>query len=292
MKVAFIGLGIMGRHMARNLMRHDDLTLSVFNRSPEPVEALVEAGARGANSAEEAVAEADIVFTMLAEPSVVEAVAFGEGGFVAAMGEGALWVDCSTVNPSFSRAMATRAGGHGLRFVDAPVAGTKQPAEEAALTFLVGGAREDVEILRPLLDCMGQKIVHAGETGQGAAFKMLVNAQLAQSMLVYAETALLGENLGFSRDFLMDTLPNLPVSAPFLAGKAELIRSGDYAAQFPLEWMHKDLQLLDLTAYEQNQPLYLASLAKSLYGSAKAAGHGRDDFAAIHAYLANQADQG
>ncbi len=125
-------------------------------------------------------------------------------------------------------------------------------------------------------------------TGQGTAFKMLVNAQLAQSMLVYAETALLGESLGFSRDFLMDTLPNLPVSAPFLAGKAELIRSGDYAAQFPLEWMHKDLQLLDLTAYEQNQPLYLANLAKSLYGSAKAAGHGRDDFAAIHAYLANQ----
>lgn len=292
MKVAFIGLGIMGRRMARNLMRHDDVTLSVFNRSPQPVEALVEAGARGANSAEEAVAEADIVFTMLAEPRVVEAVAFGESGFVAAIREGALWVDCSTVNPSFSRAMAARAGEHGLRFVDAPVAGTRQPAEEAALTFLVGGAREDVEILRPLLDCMGQKIVHAGETGQGAAFKMLVNAQLAQSMLVYAETALLGENLGFSRDFLMDTLPNLPVSAPFLAGKAELIRSGDYAAQFPLEWMHKDLQLLDLTAYEQNQPLYLASLAKSLYGSAKAAGHGRDDFAAIHAYLANQADEG
>ncbi len=288
MNVTFIGLGIMGRRMARNLMRHDDVTLSVFNRSPEPAEALAEAGAHAAGSAAEAVAEADIVFTMLAEPSVVEAVAFGEDGFVPAMRQGALWVDCSTVNPSFSRAMAARAGEHGLRFVDAPVAGTKQPAEEATLTFLVGGASDDVETLRPLFECMGQKVVHAGDNGQGTAFKMLVNAQLAQSMLVYAETALLGESLGFSRDFLMDTLPNLPVSAPFLAGKAELIRNGDYAAQFPLEWMHKDLQLLDLTAYEQDQPLYLANLAKSLYGSAKAAGHGRDDFAAIHAYLANQ----
>ncbi|MDR9439760.1 MAG: NAD(P)-dependent oxidoreductase [Halomonas sp.] len=290
MNVTFIGLGIMGSRMARNLMRHDEVTLNVFNRSPEPVEKLVEAGAHAANSAADAVAEADIVFTMLAEPSVVEQMAFGDAGFVAAMRKGALWVDCSTVNPSFSRAMAARVGEKGLRFVDAPVAGTKQPAEEAELTFLVGGASEDVETLKPLFECMGQKIVHAGETGQGTAFKMLVNAQLAQSMLIYAETALLGESLGFSKDFLMDTLPNLPVSAPFLAGKAELIRRGDYAPQFPLEWMHKDLHLLDLTAYEQNQPLYLATLAKSLYGSAKAAGHGRDDFAAIHAYLASQSE--
>jgi 3-hydroxyisobutyrate dehydrogenase/glyoxylate/succinic semialdehyde reductase len=114
---------------------------------------------------------------------------------------------------------------------------------------------------------------------------MLVNAMLAQSMLVYSETALLGEKLGFSREFLMDTLPNLPVTAPFLKGKAELIKGGNYEPQFPLELMLKDLQLLDVTAYEENQPLFLAGLAKSVYGHANNAGHGRDDFAAVFEYL-------
>ncbi|MHB0775965.1 NAD(P)-dependent oxidoreductase [Halomonas sp. WWR20] len=285
MNVAFIGLGIMGSRMARNLMQHPEVNLTVYNRSPQPRQALAEAGATAADSAAQAVRDAEIVFTMLASPEVVETVAFGEEGFVASMREGALWVDCSTVNPSFSVAMAKRADAHGLRFVDAAVAGSKPPAEAGELSFLVGGETADFERIEPLLQCMGKKVMHVGKIGQGTAFKMLVNALLAQSMLAYSEAAVLGEKLGFSRDFLMDTLSKLPVAAPFLAGKAELIRSNDYEAQFPLELMHKDLHLLELTAYEQNQPLYLANLAKELYASAKAAGHGRDDFAAIHAFL-------
>ncbi|MGB8714603.1 MAG: NAD(P)-dependent oxidoreductase [Onishia taeanensis] len=288
MNVTFIGLGIMGGHMARNLLDTPAVSLTVFNRSPEPMAALESAGATRATSYAQAVEQADIVFTMLPSPEVVETVAFGDDGFVAAMPQGALWVDCSTVNPSFSRDAAQRAQARGLRFVDAPVAGTKQPAEDGTLTFLVGGEAHELETLEPLLESMGRKTLHVGAVGQGSAFKMLVNAQLAQSMLVYAETALLGEKLGFSKDFLMDILPNLPVSAPFLAGKAELIREGDYEAQFPLEWMHKDLHLLEQTAHEADQPLYLASLAKSLYGSAKQAGRGRDDFSAIHAFLGRE----
>ncbi|MBZ9540256.1 NAD(P)-dependent oxidoreductase [Modicisalibacter tunisiensis] len=287
MKASFIGLGIMGRRMARNLLAHEGLELTVANRSPEPLAALKEAGAATADNWREAVAKAEVVFTMLASPEVVESVAFGEDGFVPAMRDDALWVDCSTVNPSFSRAMAERAREHGVRFVDAPVAGTRQPAEDGTLTFLVGGARADFETIEPLLSHMGGKILHVGDTGQGASFKMLVNAQLAQSMAVFSETALLGEKLGFSREFLMDTLPGLPVSAPFLAGKAELIRRGDYEPQFPLEWMHKDLHLLALTAYEHEQPLTLANLAKELYAGARQAGRGREDFAAIFEHLDN-----
>jgi len=285
MNVAFIGLGIMGSRMATNLLKHEGITLTVFNRSPEAMAPLKNAGAQAADSAREAVADADMVFTMLSAPEVVEKVAFGDGGFIDAMGEGALWINCSTVNPSYTRECAERAGARGLRFLDAPVAGTKMPAETGELTFLLGGESAAVEEVRPLLDHMGQKILHVGPAGQGSAFKMLVNALLAQSMLVYSETALLGEKLGFSRDFLMDTLPNLPVTAPFLKGKAELIKEGDYDPQFPLELMLKDLQLLDVTAYEQKQPLFLASLAKSVYGQANNAGHGRDDFAAVFDYL-------
>ena len=285
MNVAFIGLGIMGSRMARNLLQDDSLSLIVFNRSPGPVEALESEGAQGAGSASEAVGNADIVITMLSNPQVLEEVAFGDQGFVTAMHKGALWINSSTVNPSFTRQCAERANALDVRFLDAPVAGTKQPAEDGKLTFLLGGEDTDVEGARPLLELMGEKILHVGAAGQGSAFKMLVNALLAQSMLAYAETALLGEKLGFSRDFLMDTLPNLPVSAPFLQGKAELIREGDFGAQFPLELMHKDLHLLEETAYEENQPMFLASLAKTVYGSAQQSGYGREDFAAVFEFL-------
>ena len=285
MNVTFIGLGIMGSRMARNLLKHEGITLTVFNRSPDAMASLEDAGARAAESARDAVAGAEVVFTMLSDPEVVDNVAFGDEGFVDAMDDGALWINCSTVNPSYTRECAERTRARGRRFLDAPVAGTRMPAEAGELTFLLGGESADVDQARPLLDHMGQKILHVGPAGQGSAFKMLVNAMLAQSMLVYSETALLGEKLGFSRDFLMDTLPNLPVTAPFLKGKAELIRDGDYEAQFPLELMLKDLQLLDMTAYEQQQPLFLAGLAKSVYGQANSAGHGRDDFAAVFDYL-------
>jgi len=285
MNVAFIGLGIMGSRMARNLLKDDGISLTVFNRSSEATAALEKAGANAAESARAAVAGAEVVFTMLSAPEVVEKVAFGDEGFIDAMEQGALWVNCSTVNPSYTRECDDRARARGLRYLDAPVAGTKMPAETGELTFLLGGESDDLEQVRPLLEHMGQKILHVGPAGQGSAFKMLVNALLAQSMLVYSETALLGEKLGFSRDFLMDTLPNLPVTAPFLKGKAELIKEGNYDAQFPLELMLKDLHLLDLTAYEERQPLFLAGLAKSVYGQANSAGHGRDDFAGVFDYL-------
>lgn len=285
MNVAFIGLGIMGSRMARNLINDSSLTVTVFNRSPEPAQALEKAGARRAESAAAAVADADVVYSMLTSPEVVEEVAFGDQGFVAAMNKDALWVNCSTVNPSYTRQCAEKARAAGVRFIDGPVAGTKMPAETGELTFLLGGDEADINSIRPQLEQMGKKVLHVGPAGQGSAFKMLVNALLAQTMLVYSETALLGEKLGFSRDFLMDTLPGLPVSAPFLKGKAGLIKDDNYEAQFPLELMHKDLHLLDLTAYEENQPLFMAGLAKAVYGRASAAGRGRDDFAAIYDFL-------
>lgn len=285
MNIAFIGLGIMGSRMARNLLEHQETRLTVFNRSAEAMEPLKDAGARPADSAQDAVADAEVVFTMLSSPEVVEKVAFGSEGFVGAMKQDALWINSSTVNPSFTRQCDERVRAAGLRFLDAPVAGSKAPAEAGELTFLLGGESDDVDQVRPLLERMGQKILHLGPAGQGSAFKMLVNALLAQGMLAYSETAVLGEKLGFSRDFLMDTLPGLPVTAPFLDEKAGLIKKGDYEAEFPLELMLKDLHLLDTTAWEQEQPLFMAGLAKSIFAQANNAGLAREDFAAVFDYL-------
>ena len=284
MKVTFIGLGIMGSRMAENLLANH-IELTVFNRSQSPMIALQEKGATVAASAQQAVREADIVFTMLSTPEVVEEVVWSKDGFMTQMKEQALWVDCSTVNPSFSRQSRDIASMHHIRFVDAPVAGSIPQAEKRELVFFVGGAKADVTEIEPLLKMMGNKVMHTGETGMGTSYKLLVNAMLAQSMIAFAEAVLLGEKLGLSRDFLLDTLPNIGVIAPFTKAKAEVIREGTYEALFPLELMHKDLHLAALTAYEKGQPLYLANLAKELYASAKQEGLGRKDFSAIFSFL-------
>jgi 3-hydroxyisobutyrate dehydrogenase-like beta-hydroxyacid dehydrogenase len=284
MNVAFIGLGIMGSRMAKNLLANS-ITLTIFNRSAGPLLDLEKQGATIAQTAQDAVRDADIVFTMLSSPEVVAQVAWSEDGFITHMKEDAIWVDCSTVNPSFSRQANEIATNHALRFVDAPVAGTKPQADQGELVFFVGGSEDDLREIDPLLNIMGSKVIHIGPTGQGSAFKMLVNALLAQSMVAFAETVLLGEKLGLSRDFLLNILPNLAVTAPFTKAKADMIRAGDYEVQFPLELMHKDLQLAALSAYEKDQPLYLANVAKELFSSAKQKGLGRKDFAAIFEFL-------
>lgn len=284
MQAAFIGLGIMGSRMAANLLRHD-VALRVFNRSQGPVRELEEIGAAAATSPKEAVKEADVVFTMLATPEVVEKIALAEDGFIAAMKDDAVWVDCSTVNPSFSQKESRVARRHHVRFVDAPVAGSKPQAEKAELVFFVGADKDDVTKIEPLLKFMGHKIVHVGEPGKGTSFKMLVNSLLAQAMLAFSETLLLGEKLGLPKEFLLDTLPNLPVCAPFIKAKAEMIRSGDDETHFPLELMHKDLHLVAATAYENNQPLMAANLAKEVYADARRSGYGRKDFASIYKFL-------
>jgi 3-hydroxyisobutyrate dehydrogenase-like beta-hydroxyacid dehydrogenase len=284
MKTTFIGLGLMGRRMAANLLENN-VDLMVYNRSPGPIKALEAQGASSSTSCRRAVQGADVVITMLATPEAVQSVAFGENGFVAAMAAEAIWVDCSTVNPSFSERAGRIARRHGVRFVDAPVAGSTVQAENAELMFLAGGDPGDIAAIEGLLGMMGSKVLQVGDLGKGSALKMLVNALLAQSMLAFAEAVLLGEKLGLSRDFLLDLLPNAVVCAPFTKAKAEMIRADDFAVQFPLELMHKDLHLVALTAYENNQPLCSANTAKELFGLAKQHGLGRQDFAAIYKFM-------
>jgi 3-hydroxyisobutyrate dehydrogenase-like beta-hydroxyacid dehydrogenase len=282
--VTFIGLGIMGSRMTANLVTNG-VPLTVYNRSKEPREQLAHEGACIAGSYREAVEVADVVFTMLSTPEVVAEIAFGNEGFLQDMKEDALWVDCTTVNPSFSIQSQGVARKHGVRFIDAPVAGTKPQAEMGDLLFFVGAEERDLDQIGFYLNIMGKKIIHVGKVGQGACFKMLVNALLGQAMVAFSETVLLGEKLGISRNFLLDTLPDMAVSAPFTRAKAEKIRNEDYEVQFPLEWMHKDMHLVTQTAYERGQPLYLVNLAKELFAGAKQSGLAREDFSAIYRFL-------
>ena len=284
MKIAFIGLGIMGSRMAQNLLNHQ-VDLTVYNRTPERANALVSQGAKLAHTPQEAVKDADLVISMLATPEAVAEVFFGDQGTLAGMKQDSIWVDASTVNPSFTKEAAREASKHAIRFMDGPVAGSKPQAEAAALVFFTGGDDVLIDQVEPYLLMMGKKVVRVGEVGKGASFKMIVNSMLAQSMALFSEAVLFGESMGISKSFLLDTLPNLPVAAPFTAFKAEGIKADNYEVQFPLQWMHKDLHLASVTAYEQKQPLFLNNVAKELYAQALKQGLGELDFSAIHKHL-------
>lgn len=284
MKVTFLGLGIMGSRMAANLLKNN-VDLTVYNRSQEPVQELKNKGAKTAGSFTKAVKEADIVFTMLSTPGVVEKIMFGEDGCLQSMNENALWVDCTTVNPSFSKQSEREAHNRKARFMDAPVAGSKPQAEEASLSILAGGSESDFKEVETLLSFMGEKVLHVGEVSKGTSLKMLVNAMLGESMLIFSETLHFGEKMGFPKDFLLDTLPNLPVIAPFTEAKAELIRDENFEPQFPLEWMLKDFNLVLKTAEENDAKLQLANLAKDIYNEANENGFSRKDFSAIYRHL-------
>lgn len=196
-----------------------------------------------------------------------------------------IWMDCSTVNPSFSRRMAAESAKRGVHFIDAPVAGSKEPAEKGQLLFLVGGEAADVDKVRPLMEKMGRAVIHAGETGMGTSLKMVFNMLLGQSMLAFAEALVFGEALGIPRDQLFDIFHGSIVAAPSATGKRAKIEGGQYEADFPLQWMQKDLELVSVTAYEKGVALPSANVAKAVYMLAARHGFAEKDLSAIYAFL-------
>lgn len=283
--IGFIGLGIMGQNMAANLLEKGE-QLVVYNRTKEKAQTLLDKGAIWAESPREVGQQADIVFTMLTDPAAVQAVAYGEDGLFSGMKENSLWVDVSTVKPAFTKEMAEAARTHHIRFVDAPVSGSKAPAQQGKLHFLVGGDEQDVKEITPLLEKMGQSIQHMGVNGNGSSTKLAVNMLLVQSLTGLSEAISFGEAVGLDREHLMDVLLALPVTSDIQAGKRDTILQQNFDPQFPLEHAYKDLQQISETAYEAGAPLPMTNSVKELYALAKKNGYGKQDVAAVYALLA------
>jgi 3-hydroxyisobutyrate dehydrogenase-like beta-hydroxyacid dehydrogenase len=283
MKIGFIGLGIMGSRMATNLQKHN-YSLVVFNRTRGKAQPLLDRGATFADLPPKLAEQVDVLFTMLAHPDAVEQAALGANGFLGSLKPNALWVDCSSVNPSFSKKMAEAATNRRVRFIDAPVTGSAPVAADAKLIFWVGGDDADVEAIRPLLLCMGSKIVHVGGHGMGTSMKMVINLLLGIGMAAFAEAMELGQGLGLSRKMMFDSLLGTPTVAPFLASKREKIESGNYEAEFPLRWMQKDMQLASVSAYESGVALPVTNVTKEIYRLAMRGGQETNDFSAIYKF--------
>jgi len=295
LRVSFIGLGAMGAHMAANLAKAG-AALTVFDAHAPAVAAFLAAhpSARGAATAGGAAGAAGTraVVTMLPSSPHVRAVYEGAGGALAAAPAGALLVDCSTVAPEASRAVAAAAAARGLAFLDAPVSGGTGGAAAATLTFMVGGERAAFAAAAPLLGAMGKAVTHVGGAGAGSAAKLCNNLVLGASMLAVAEAHALGRKLGVDAATLHAVLnassgrcwaSEVYSPVPGLVPAAPASRA--YAGGFALALMIKDLHLALDAARGADTALPATAAAASAYALAAAAGGGERDFSAVYELL-------
>jgi 3-hydroxyisobutyrate dehydrogenase len=284
--VAVIGTGIMGSAMARNLVAAG-LTTQVWDRSALATGRLADAGAAVAASARDAVRAAGVVITMLPTADIVESVIF-DGGVADAFADGCVWAQMGTIGVDATLRIRDRLAAQrpDVDFVDAPVSGSKGPAEQGQLLILASGPAAAADALRPVFDVIGRKTVWVGEAGRGSQVKLVVNAYLSILIEGVAETMELADRLGIGHQQLAEVIEGGPLDAPLADAKLHKIDRQDYAPEFPLEWALKDVDLVIDAA--GGAPPMLAALAGQWH-AAVAAGHGRQDISAARLALADPA---
>jgi 3-hydroxyisobutyrate dehydrogenase len=283
--VAVIGAGIMGSAMTRNLVAAG-LDTRVWDRSSSATAPLAEAGAMVAASARDAVRGAGVVITMLPTADVVEAVIF-DGGVADAFEDGCVWAQMGTIGVEATLSIAARLAAQrpGAMFVDAPVSGSKGPAEQGQLLILASGPDAAASALRRVFDVIGRKTVWLGEVGRGSQVKLLVNAYMSILIEGVAETMELADRLGIGHQQLAEVIEGGPLDAPIADAKLHKMDRQEYAAEFPLEWALKDVDLAISAAGGEAPPL-LAALSTQWH-AAVAAGYGRQDISAARLALAS-----
>ncbi|HEY2285850.1 MAG TPA: NAD(P)-dependent oxidoreductase [Streptosporangiaceae bacterium] len=282
-RAAVLGTGIMGSAMARNLAAAG-LRTTVWDRSPEATAPLAEAGALVAASPAEAVRDADVVITMLPTAQVVTAVMF-DGGAAPALPDGAVWAQMGTIGVAATAGLAGRLAEirPGALFVDAPVSGSKGPAQAGQLLILASGPPSAAAVLDPVFSVLGRRTVWLGEAGQGSAMKLAVNAYMSILIEGVAEALELAGRLGIDAAMLAECIEGGPLDAPIADAKLHKMEHGDFAPEFPLAWALKDVDLAAAAAGDGELPL-LAALSRQWH-AAVSAGHGRDDISAARLAL-------
>ncbi len=283
--VAVIGAGIMGSAMARNLVAAG-LTTRVWDRSASATGPLADAGAVVAASARHAVQGAQVVITMLPTADVLDSVIF-DSGVAGAFADGCVWAQMGTIGVAATLRIRDRlaAARPGVMFVDAPVSGSKGPAQQGQLLILASGPAAAADAVRPVFDVLGRKTVWLGEAGQGSQVKLVVNAYMSILIEGVAETLELADRLGIGRQQLSEVIEGGPLDAPIADAKFHKMDQGDFTAEFPLEWALKDVDLAISAAHGDTLPLLTALSGQ--WHAAVAAGHGRQDISAARLALAS-----
>lgn len=279
-KIGFIGLGIMGRGMAINLVKAG-YPVTVYNRTKLKVEELVSMGATSAATPKEAAEGADVVIAILADPPAVDKVVLGPEGVIAGLGEGAVLIDASTVDPATTAREAQAAAKKGASFIDSPVAGSKQASLDGELIAMVGGPTDVLERCRPIFDVVCKKVIYAGESGSGTDLKLVFNLFVSHMGAALAEGLVLGTKAGLDPNIIIETLMAGVVGSRFYEWKGGCIINRDFTTHFSTRLMHKDLNLIMKSAYDLNIPLPVTAAVKELYGDAKTSGSSEEDFCSV-----------
>ena len=288
--VAVIGAGIMGSAMTRNLVAAG-MDTRVWDRAASATGPLGDAGATVAPSARAAVRDADVVITMLPTADVVESVMFDDGA-VDALADGCVWAQMGTIGVEATQRIGERLARErpSVMLVDAPVSGSKGPAEQGQLLILASGPAAAADRVDPVFDVLSRKTVWLGEAGQGSLMKLIVNAYMSVLIEGVAETMALADRVGVGHQQLAECIAGGPLDAPIADAKLHKMDTGDYAAEVPLEWALKDVDLAISAAGGQPPPL-LAALSEQWH-AAVAAGHGRQDISAARLALGTPSKTG
>jgi 3-hydroxyisobutyrate dehydrogenase len=278
MRVAVLGTGMMGTGMAHSLLRNG-LDVTVWNRHPEKARPLADDGATVADSLEDAVRDADVVLTILFDEAATSDAA---ATFLDAMKKDAVWMQSATVGPAGARRLGELAAQHSIGFVDAPVAGTRQPAENGALVVLVAGQSDLIDRVTPVLDAIGSKTVRAGESvGDGSSLKLACNAWIAMLTAGTAQSLVMCEVLGIDPKLFLEALDGGPSSAPYMQMKGKLMMAGDFEPSFALGGLLKDLNLMVEAVSPTGASTSVLSSVRDAFDTASTRGHDGEDVASV-----------
>ena len=283
--VAFIGLGIMGEPMACNLLK-GGCNVRVFDVRTSAMEAISQKGAVTTTSPAEAAVDAEFIFTMLPSGKEVNQAVFGENGFAQTMTENSLFIDTSTILPADTDEISAKLAAKGLKMMDAPVGRLAQNAIEGTLLFMVGGLESDLENVRPLLNLLGDEIVHCGAVGMGARMKIVNNYQSTALNILTAETLTLAKASGLDVNLAVEVMRGTTAGRGHMnATYPNQVLSGNIEPGFMIDLAHKDLGLALETTAALRAPAFLGAAARQAYSIAQSNGQGRKDWTSVYLTL-------
>ncbi|HXV20621.1 MAG TPA: NAD(P)-dependent oxidoreductase [Desulfuromonadales bacterium] len=278
--VSFLGLGTVGKHMATNLLK-GNYNLTIYDSDPTVVAELVKLGAKRAGSPREAVKGADAVIHIRPEKERLRPDIYGPDGIFAGIDPGTILIDMGTHSLESTIEIAEEAAKHRVRFLDAPVWGTKEHAANGMLTILVGGDQTLLASCRELFSYFGLSIIHVGGIGDGTRMKFIVNLVQAQLMEALAESVVFGEKLGFSIDKILEVFNSGGVASPLFHTSGRTIARGDFTRNLALKYVHEHLELVLEQAKKLGLDLPAGKVACQSYAQAVKDGRGEEDFSAV-----------
>ena len=278
--VALLGLGTMGSGMATNLLRAG-FPLSVYNRTAAKAQALTGSGARFAATPAEAAKGTSVIISMLSDDAASREVWLGNNGALDAAEKGAILIESSTVSPSWIAELSGVASQRGLALLDAPVTGSRMQAEAGQLSFLVGGSETTLERATPVLKAMSKEIAHLGPLGSGAKMKLINNFLCGVQVASLAEGLTWIERSGLDREKALSVLKSGAPGSPLLGAISARMSTQNYAVNFLLSLMTKDLFYAQNEAKRSNVDLKTAEAARSLFEVAIAQGLGGEDMSSV-----------